>query len=342
LPKLQWWIDVNKPIKERNNKTLKDLMREPFEKGEIKIIPDYFSKTYFHWIENLRDWCISRQIWYGHRIPVWYKDQEVFVGTKAPEAEGFEQDSDTLDTWFSSGLWTFSTLGWPDKTEDLKIFHPTDVLETGYEILFFWVARMVLMSEYALGEVPFKNVFLHGTVRDSKGRKMSKSLGNGIDPLEIADKFGADAGRMALVTGTAPGTDSKISEEKIKGYKNFANKIWNITRFILENTDNLDLEKNTENNLTEEFNKIKKDITSDMENYRFHLASEKIYQYVWHRFADEIIEESKKNKSILPTLLFIWTDCIKILHPFIPFVTEEIWSMMPNKKNILMVEQWPS
>lgn len=354
LPKLQWWIDVNKPIKERNNKTLKDLMREPFEKGEIKIIPDYFSKTYFHWIENLRDWCISRQIWYGHRIPVWYKDQEVFVGTKAPEEEGFEQDSDTLDTWFSSGLWTFSTLGWPDKTEDLKIFHPTDVLETGYEILFFWVARMVLMSEYTLGEVPFKNVFLHGTVRDSKGRKMSKSLGNGIDPLEIADKFGADAGRMALVTGTAPGTDSKISEEKIKGYKNFANKIWNATRFVLENTKDLDLEKipdydEEDHKSDEELKALIEEITKEMEEYKFYLVSEKLYHYFWHTFADIIIERSKKkileNKNATSAKMLLFTHLVTLLralHPFIPFVTEEIWSMMPNKKNILMIEQWPS
>ena len=350
LPKLQWFINVNKPIKERNKKTLKDLMREPFEKGEIKIIPDYFSKTYFHWIENLRDWCISRQIWYGHRIPVWYKNNEIYCGIEAPTGDGWEQDPDTLDTWFSSGLWTFSTLGWPEKTKDLATFHPTDILETGYEILFFWVARMVLMSEYALGEIPFKNVFLHGTVRDVKGRKMSKSLNNGIDPLEIAEKFGADAGRMALIVGTAPGTDSKISEEKIRGYKNFANKIWNITRFILDNVEESNFENTVQNKLTKEFDEIKNDITTDMENYRFHLASEKIYQYIWHRFADEIIEETKeiiktggeKAEERKVALALIWIDCLKILHPFIPFITEEIWSMLPLKeKSILMIEKWP-
>ena len=352
LPKLQWFINVNKPIKERGDKTLKDLMREPFKNEEIKIIPDYFSKTYFHWIENLRDWCISRQIWYGHRVPVWYDDKnQVYCGIKAPEGNNWKQDEDTLDTWFSSGLWTFSTLGWPEKTKDLETFHPTDILETGYEILFFWVARMVLMSEYALGVIPFKNVFLHGTVRDAKGRKMSKSLNNGIDPLDIADKFGADAGRMALVVGTAPGTDSKISEDKIKGYKNFSNKIWNITRFILDNVDENSFGNVAKNKLTKEFSEIVEDITSDMDNYRFHLASEKIYQYVWHRFADEIVEESKeiiklgdtKSQERKETLVTIWVDCLKILHPFIPFVTEEIWSMMPVKdKNLLMVEKWPS
>ncbi|MBP6883860.1 MAG: valine--tRNA ligase [Candidatus Pacebacteria bacterium] len=343
LPKLQWFINVNKPIAERDGKTLKDLMREPFEKKDITIIPEYFDKTYFHWIHNLRDWCISRQIWYGHRIPVWYKKEtisEFYVGTTPPaNTELWEQDPDTLDTWFSSGLWTFSTLGWPEKNEDLGTFHPTDVLETGYEILFFWVARMVLMSQYALGEIPFKNVFLHGTVRDAKGQKMSKSLNNGIDPLEIADKYGADAGRMALVVGTAPGTDSKISEDKIKGYKNFANKVWNITRYVLS-TENIGEPKKE---LVEEFKAISQDITLDMDNFRFHLASEKIYQYIWHRFADEIIEESKGKPEYGATLYYILEDCLKLLHPFMPFVTEEVWSMLPDKNGkILMIEKWPN
>ncbi|MFA6177403.1 MAG: valine--tRNA ligase [Candidatus Paceibacterota bacterium] len=352
LPKLQWFINVNKPIKERGDKTLKDLMREPFEKGEIKIIPDYFSKTYFHWIENLHDWCISRQIWYGHRVPVWYKGKEIYCDIEAPKDEGWVQDEDTLDTWFSSGLWTFSALGWPEKTKDMETYHPTDVLETGYDILPFWVARMILMSEYALGEIPFKNIFLHGTVRDAKGRKMSKSLNNGLDPIDIADKFGADAGRMALIVGTAPGTDSKISEDKIKGYKNFANKIWNITRFILDNTDENSFGKNVKNKLTKEFDETVEDITSDMENYRFHLASEKIYQYIWHRFADEIIEESKeiiktkgeKAEERKIALVLIWIDCLKILHPFMPFVSEEIWQIINSrqKSGLLMVEKWPS
>ncbi|MCX6755541.1 MAG: valine--tRNA ligase [Candidatus Nomurabacteria bacterium] len=365
LPKLQWFINVNKPIPERDNKTLKDLMRVPFENKEIEIIPDYFSKTYFHWIENLRDWCISRQIWYGHRVPVWYRStsltegkEEIYCGIEAPQGEDWKQDEDTLDTWFSSGLWTFSTLGWPEKTKDLADFHPTDVLETGYEILFFWVARMVLMTEYIIGEVPFKKVFLHGTVRDGQGRKMSKSLGNGIDPLDIAAKFGADAGRMALIVGTAPGTDSKVSEDKIKGYKNFANKIWNITRFVLDNVDEKNfhllpaspLANGEENSLVEEFKKTIEDITSDMDNYRFHLASEKIYHYIWHRFADEIIEESKKiileggekAEERKTALVSIWTNCLKVLHPFMPFVTEEIWSMLPiPNKNLLIVENWP-
>ena len=353
LPKLQWFINVNKPIAERGNKTLKELMREPLENGSINIIPDYYSKTYFHWIENLRDWCISRQIWYGHRVPVWYRanenNSETYCGVVAPEGEGWKQDEDTLDTWFSSGMWTFSTLGWPEQTTDLKTYHPTDVLETGSEILFFWVARMVLMSEYILGEIPFKTIYLHGTVRDSQGRKMSKSLGNGIDPIDIAKKFGADAGRIALVTGTAPGTESRIDENKIKGYKNFANKIWNITRFVLDTVDKNNLKNTVQNELTEEFKKISEDITSDMENYRFHIASEKIYHYIWHRFADEIIEETKeiiKNKDEKAeqrktALILIWNDCLKILHPFMPFVTEEIWSIISEKNNLLMIEKWP-
>lgn len=370
LPKLQWFIDVNKPIKEREDKTLKDLMREPFEKEEIKIIPDYFSKTYFHWIENLRDWCISRQIWYGHRIPVWYKENEIYCGIEAPKSEGWKQDEDTLDTWFSSGLWTFSTLGWPEKTKDLETYHPTDVLETGYDILFFWIARMVLMSEYALGEIPFKNVFLHGMVRDAVGRKMSKSLGNNIEPIDIANKFGADAGRMALITGTAPGTDSKISEDKIKGYKNFANKIWNATRFVLDNTKDLDISKLSEINLDEEDKKsdeelkaLMQEITKEMDEYKFYIVAEKLYHYFWHTFADIIIERSKKkiiaspvgsgpreaekqntNANSAKALLFTQlTTLLKALHPFIPFVTEEIWSMVPSSnKKLLMVEQWPS
>jgi len=325
LPKLQWFVNVNKPIAARGGKTLKDLMREPVEKGEIKIIPEHFTKTYFHWINNLRDWCISRQIWYGHKVPI-------------------EGEEDTLDTWFSSGLWTFSTLGWPfdysqgkpKQESDLANYHPTDVLETGTDILFFWVARMILMSEYALGETPFRSVYLNGIVRDAQGRKFSKTLGNGIDPIDVAKKFGADAGRMALVVGNTPGTDLALSENKIKGYKHFANKLWNITRFVLSQ------EKSGEINaeLKKEFDALAQDITNDMEAFRFHLAAEKIYAYIWHRLADEIIEESKKKEKMGATLNYLLENSLKLLHPFMPFVTEEIWNTVGNK-NLLMIEKWP-
>ncbi len=372
LPKLQWFINVNKKftlphseikgINSGQETTLKEIMRKVVDGGQINIIPDYFSKTYFHWVDNLRDWCISRQIWYGHRIPVWYKNDEIYCGIEAPNGNDWKQDEDTLDTWFSSAMWTFSTLGWPacadrpEKTKDFEIYHPTNVLETGYDILPFWVNRMILMTGYCLGTIPFKNVYLHGMVRDAQGRKMSKSLGNGLDPKEIAEKFGMDAGRLAFIVGTAPGTDCKIDENKIKGYKNFANKVWNITRFVLTSTEDTDI--NIKPDLTEEdtkkiteLNDIIKDITNDIENYRFYLASEKIYHYIWHSFADIIIEESKValtstderiKKSIQYTLYHILTTCLKALHPFMPFVTEEIWSSLPHQnKKLLMIEEWP-
>lgn len=349
----QWFIDVNKPIPARGNKSLKELMREPVTDGNITIIPSYFDKTYFHWIDNLRDWCISRQIWYGHRIPVWYKDGEMYCDITPPEGDGWTQDEDTLDTWFSSALWTFSTLGWPDSTEEIGIYHPTDVLETGYEILFFWVARMVLMSQYVLGEIPFKNVYLHGTVRDGQGRKMSKSLGNGIDPLDVAAKYGADAGRMALIVGTAPGTDSKISEDKIKGYKHFANKVWNITRFITTNTADMPKDAVLTTADLEVYKAWQAEcasITDDIENYRLHIASDKIYQYIWKQLADVILEESKpllasedvaiKNsrQKLLTTLL---KETITVLHPFMPFVTETLWDVL-DEKELLLVTPWPN
>jgi valyl-tRNA synthetase len=327
-------------------------MRVGVESAAIRILPPHLEKTYFHWIDNLRPWCISRQIWYGHRVPVWYRGEEIAVGA-APEGEGWSQDEDTLDTWFSSGSWTFSTLGWPEMTEDLKRFHPTDVLETGYDILFFWIARMILMSGFALGQVPFKTVYLHGIVRDGKGRKFSKSLGNGIDPTDMAAKFGADASRMALIVGNTPGTDTRLDENKIKGYKNFANKVWNITRFVLESTDGAGAEPfvPADQEIRAELDALIVDTTADMDAYRMYLAAEKIYHYAWHRLADEILEESKtiftsvdaqaidSRKSLLRTLL---TDVLKLLHPFMPFVTEEIWQSMPDSQGMLMVSAWPA
>jgi valyl-tRNA synthetase len=366
LPKLQWFIDVNKPftlhhsdietISSGSQTTLKEIMRTTVDSGQINIIPDYFTKTYFHWIDNLRDWCISRQIWYGHRIPVWYRGDEIYTGIEAPQDEGWTQDEDTLDTWFSSGMWTFSTLGWPEQTEDFKLYHPTSVLETGYDILFPWVARMILMTGYTLGTIPFKDVFLHGLVRDPGGKKMSKSLGNALDPLDIAAKYGADAGRMALIIGTAPGTDSKISEDKIKGQKHFANKIWNMARFVLTNysaesaSASLTAEDQT---LLDQWHGVAEKITTDIDAYRLHMAAEDIYQYIWTTFADKILEESKplliieekttglSRQKLLVTLL---SETLTILHPFMPFVTEAVWEMMPTSSmghGLLMTETWP-
>lgn len=361
----QWFINVNKEfdyqfdtlphIKKGEKVTLKKLMLSVVDQKNINILPDRFERVYINWINNLHDWCISRQIWYGHRIPIWYKNEEIYCGINPPEGEGWEQDPDTLDTWFSSGLWTFSTLGWPEKTDDLKTYHPTSVLETGYDILFFWVAKMILMSTYTVGQIPFKNVYLHGLVRDGQGRKISKSLGNNIDPVDMIEKYSADAVRMALVIGTSPGNDSKVSEEKLKAYKHFANKIWNITRFVLTSADGYkmsesDLAKEDEP-IIQEFNEVMKDITVDMENYRFYLAAEKIYHYLWHTFADKIIEESKEkvrsenekiSKSTKYVLLYVLENSLKVLHPFMPFITEEIWSHLPKKTgSLLIVEKWP-
>jgi valyl-tRNA synthetase len=356
LPKLQWFIDVNKPIAERGNRSLKEIMRDSVASGGITITPEHFGKIYSHWIDNLRDWCISRQIWFGHRIPVWYNGQETKVQATSP-GEGWEQDPDTLDTWFSSGLWTFSTLGWPNETADLKTYHPTSVLETGYDILFFWVARMVLMSGFLMDEVPFRHVYLHGLVRDGQGRKMSKSLGNIIDPLDMIAKYGADAVRLSLIMGAAPGNDLRLDENRIRGYKNFANKIWNIARFILENTQGETLDGGfPERNeldavLRAERKTMLEEVSANIDKFRLDLAADQLYQYIWHELADKIIEDSKqvlkdgsdeakarRKQFLLHTL----DKLLRALHPFMPFVTEEIWSDMPNRKDLLMVEQWPS
>ncbi len=357
LPKLQWFIDVNKKISERDNKSLKELMLDVVKDKSIEIIPERFERVYYNWIENLRDWCISRQIWYGHRIPVWYKDKEIYCGIEEPKGEGWEQDLDTLDTWFSSGLWTFSTMGWPNvNSPDFIAYRKTDVLETAYDIIFFWVARMILMTTYILGEVPFKTVYLHGLVRDTQGRKMSKSLGNSLDPVELINKYGTDAVRMSLVMGTGPGNDSKMSEDKIRAYKNYANKLWNITRFVISSKEGFEYNPTFEKYLDQEKKLIKerdeiiKEITKEIGEYKFYLAGEKIYQYTWSRFADVIIEESKpifqngtkeEKESRAEFMLDTLTKILKILHPFMPFVTEEIWQTM-GKEKLLMVEKWPT
>ena len=407
LPKLQWFIAVDKPFAhnkkdDKNLVTLKGLMKEAVEKGingskPIEIIPDRFTKVYFNWIDNLRPWCISRQIWYGHRIPVWYKQvpsseylvpsqeknnsvlgtrnsvlsQDIYCGLDAPQGDGWVQDEDTLDTWFSSGLWTFSTLGWPEKTDDLKRYHPTTILETGYDILFFWVARMILMSTYLVNEIPFKTVYLHGLVRDTKNRKMSKSLGNIIDPLDMIAKYGADAVRMSLVVGVGPGNDSKIDEQKIKAYKLFSNKLWNVARFVLSSADgergkdqqkakpiafdpSFDKWSPADLALKKELDALVAEITKEMDEYKFYLVSEKLYHYVWHTFADKILEDSKKvlagasdekeSESRIQLLLLTLQTVLKALHPFMPYITEEIWSDVSKKGEgqILMVSEWPT
>ncbi len=362
--KMQWFIGVDteftiphseiKGIESGSKTTLKKLMRAAVEGGQTTIMPKNFERIYYHWIDNLRDWCISRQIWFGHRIPVWYKNNEIYCGLTAPEGENWEQDSDTLDTWFSSGLWTFSTLGWPNQTEDLKTYHPTAVLETGYDILFFWVARMILMSGFHLGQVPFKHVYLHGLVRDGQGRKMSKSLGNIIDPLDMIKKYGADATRLSLIIGSAPGNDIKLSEDRVRGYKHFANKIWNITRFVLENTQDFDPTAELASldiNALKSNNLIAQDLSKHLDDFRLDLAGGVLYQYIWKYFADEFIETSKpilsgtdmyakasRQRALHESLITL----LKLLHPFMPFVTETIWQNLPEKESgMLMVADWP-
>ncbi|MFA5062211.1 MAG: valine--tRNA ligase [Patescibacteria group bacterium] len=351
LPSQQWFIDVNKKIA-RRKASLKQLMQKVVKDKKIEIIPDRFVKIYFHWIDNLRDWCISRQIWYGHRIPVWYrtgpKAEEVYVGVEAPKGEGWKQDQDTLDTWFSSGLWTFSTLGWPEKTEDLKNYHPNSVMETGYDILFFWVARMILMTTYVLGEVPFEKVYLHGLVRDEQGRKMSKSLGNVIDPLDMIAKYGTDATRLSLLIGNTPGNDIKLYEEKIAGFRNFTNKLWNISRFILLNIEapKADAKEPTAKTLADKWilNKlhlIVGETTKNIEDFNFSLAGERLRDFTWGDLADWYLEIAKIEGNKSEVLNYILNTILKLWHPYMPFVTETVWKEVYGQDNLLMVEKWP-
>ncbi|MEK7552706.1 MAG: class I tRNA ligase family protein, partial [Patescibacteria group bacterium] len=343
----QWFVAVNKPFGEKKT-TLKEVVRQPLESEQIKIIPEHFTKTYFRWIDHLHDWCISRQIWYGHRIPVWYRKEEVYVGVDAPAGPDWEQDPDTLDTWFSSGLWTFSTLGWPEETVELKTFHPTTILETGYDILFFWVARMIMLAGFLLGELPFRTVYLNGLVRDEGGKKMSKSKSNSIDPLIMIERYGADALRLALIIGTSPGGDSRISEDKIRGYKHFSNKLWNIGRFVLGRIDgkipvrpdNLSAADETALN---DFALLAQAVTDDLENYRFALAGEKLYHYVWHTLADKINEEIKRRPAREASgswlLYTIFERCLRLLHPFTPFITEALWALLPKTSPSFLINQ---
>ena len=336
---------------------------EAVKKGDTKFVPEHFDKTYYHWLENIRDWCISRQLWWGHRIPAFYCDDcgEMVVTKentcKCPKCgKEMRQDPDTLDTWFSSALWPFSTLGWPNKTEELDYFYPTSVLVTGYDIIFFWVIRMMFSGLEHMGEVPFEKVLIHGLVRDSQGRKMSKSLGNGIDPLEVIDKYGADALRLSLVTGNAPGNDMRFYWERVEASRNFANKVWNASRFIMMNLDKAD---STDVALADlapadkwilsKMNTLAKDVTENMENYDLGVAVQKIYDFIWEEFCDWYIEmvkprlwsETDSTKAAaLWTLKTVLSESLKLLHPYMPFITEEIFLNLTDEETI-MLSKWP-
>lgn len=345
----QWFVKMDKLAK---------LALDAYKKEEIRFIPKRFEKVYVNWLENIRDWCISRQLWWGHRLPVYYHNEtgEVVVARENPDPQKYTQDPDTLDTWFSSALWPFSTLGWPNETEDLKYFFPTNVLVTGYDIIFFWVIRMVFSSLYNLGEVPFKDVYLTGLVKDSQGRKMSKSLGNGIDPIEVIDQYGADALRFALITGNTPGNDSRFYMEKVEANRNFCNKLWNASRFVFmnveENVKNIDeVELQIEDKwIISSLNNVIDEVSTNLNKYEIGIAAEKIYDFTWNVFCDWYIElvkprlygdNAKLKESAISVLIYTLTNVIKLLHPFMPYITEEIYSYLPNKNDMLINETWP-
>lgn len=333
--------------------------------GRVRFIPERMEKIYFNWMENIKDWCISRQLWWGHRIPAWYCEDcgETIVAMDAPHtcpkcgSGKLHQDEDTLDTWFSSALWPFSTLGWPDQTEDLKYFYPTDTLVTGYDIIFFWVARMIFSGMEHMGEPPFKTVFIHGLIRDAQGRKMSKSLGNGIDPLEVIAQYGADALRFTLVTGNSPGNDLRFSQEKVEASRNFANKIWNASRFILMNIDGRDVPNQLPEKLALEdkwivnqFNQVVKEVTDNLEHFEIGIAVQKLYDFLWDELCDWYIEIAKIRlqssdeeaaQTARQVLVWVMTGTLQLLHPFMPYITEEIWQSLPHEGESIMVSKWP-
>ena len=338
--KNQWFVRM-KPLAEK--------ALEKIKSGEITYIPNHYQKISVHWLESIVDWNISRQIVWGISIPAklcdacdaGYVDLDDSIKT-CPKCSGtLRKDPDTFDTWFSSGQWPFATLGYPD-SNDFKTYYPTDVLETAGEIIFFWVARMIMLSLYVTGKIPFKTVYLHGLVLDAKGQKMSKSKGNVINPLDLTDKFGTDAFRMGLVVGNTPGTSLALAENKIKGYKHFANKIWNIARYVLEKRDPASSAPLIDQHINE-FTSLAREVTGDMDAYRFYLAAEKIYHYIWHILADKIIEESKADMTAFtPTLDYLLKNSLKLLHPFMPFITERIYQQLPVKKKLsIMIEHWP-
>lgn len=358
MVKQQWFVKMEEMAKPAI---------EALKNHTLNFVPERFDKIYLHWLENIRDWCISRQLWWGHRIPAYYCDEcgEIVVAKGMPEkcpkcgCTHLTQDEDTLDTWFSSALWPFSTLGWPEKTEDLDYFFPTDVLVTGYDIIFFWVIRMVFSSLEQTGESPFHHVLIHGLVRDSQGRKMSKSLGNGIDPLEIIDKYGADALRLTLITGNAPGNDMRFSNERVEASRNFANKVWNASRFILMNMKENIIEepedfllKPADRWILSKVNRLAKDVTENMDKYELGIAVQKVYDFVWDEFCDWYVElakyriyhaeaDSQSAKCALWTLKTVLGQALKLLHPFMPFITEEIYGALAPEEESLMISSWP-
>ena len=358
LIKQQWFVKMEELAKPAI---------EALHTGELKFVPERFNKIYLHWLENIKDWCISRQIWWGHRIPAYYCDAcgEFVVARETPDTcphcggTHFTQDEDTLDTWFSSALWPFSTLGWPEKTEDLDYFYPTDVLVTGYDIIFFWVIRMVFSGLEHTGKSPFHTVLIHGLVRDSLGRKMSKSLGNGIDPLEIIDQYGADALRLTLVTGNAPGNDMRFSNERVEASRNFANKVWNASRFILMNMKENTVEEPEDSLLgpadrwiLSKANSLAKDVTENMDKFELGIAVQKVYDFIWDEFCDWYVELAKfriyhaeedpsSAKCVLWVLKTVLGQALKLLHPFMPFITEEIYGALVPEEESLMISSWP-
>lgn len=336
-----------------------------YKNGQLKFVPDNFGKTYLHWLEGIRDWCISRQLWWGHRIPAYYCQDcgEIVVAKKAPDTcpkcggHQFKQDEDTLDTWFSSALWPFSTLGWPEKTEEMEYFYPTDVLVTGYDIIPFWVMRMVFSGIERTGKCPFHTVLIHGLVRDSLGRKMSKSLGNGIDPLEVIDKYGADALRMTLITGNAPGNDMRFYWERVENSRNFANKVWNASRFIMMNIEkapdsNVELKDLTlaDKWILSKVNTLAKDVTENLDKYELGIGLQKVYDFIWEEFCDWYIEmvkprlyndEDSTKAAAIWTLKTVLIQALKLLHPFMPFITEEIFCNLQDEEESIMISSWP-
>ena len=353
----QWFVKM-KPLAEPAVDCVRD--------GRIQFIPERMNKTYYNWMENIKDWCISRQLWWGHRIPAWYCPDcgEMIVAREEPHAcpkcgcTNLHQDEDTLDTWFSSALWPFSTLGWPEKTKELEYFYPTDTLVTGYDIIFFWVARIIFSGLEHMKEVPFKTVFFHGLVRDAQGRKMSKSLGNGIDPLEVIAQYGADALRFTLVTGISPGNDTRFSTERVEASRNFANKLWNASRFILMNIEGKEVKNELPARLATEdkwivsaFNRVAKEVNENLEKFELGIAAQKLYDFLWDQFCDWFIEIAKIRltgddeqaaQEVRQVLVWVMTRTLAMLHPFMPYITEEIWQTMPHDGEALIVNSYPS